>query len=243
MLSKLKYLLILPFVILILYALSVAVADAFSHQASQHERRWIEEGGMAEKSDWDAAIGWSKLALKLDPYNPNYPEMIGRLHFWRFFIADSPIESYDEAQAIADEGLVYLRNSVQMRPTWPRAWSSILQLKSVSGQIDYELEQVWDNAVELGDWESGVQSLLLETGLTHWFGFNDSLRAKTLSIFIAMTSKPYSESRAIDVVDSIGAWPLVCNVLVDPILTPDRMRKICADLPEQEQPPSILVPN
>jgi hypothetical protein len=233
--SKLKYLILAPFLGLVLYALSMAMADAFSYQALLYERRWITEEGMAERRDWDAAVGWSKLAMKFDPYNPNYSEMLGRLYFWRFFIGDSPIESYEEAQLIANDGLNYLRASIEKRPAWPRAWASIVQLKSVSSQIDYEFEQVWDRAVALGDWEPEVQTILLEAGLIHWGDFNDVLRDKTVSMFVAMTSKPFSELRAIRVVDRIGAWPLVCNVLVDPILTPDRMRQACAGLLKSQQ--------
>jgi hypothetical protein len=242
-LLKLKYLLLAPFLGLILYALSLALADAFSYQALLYERKWITEEGMAERREWDAAVGWSKLAMKFDPYNPNYSEMLGRLHFWRFFIGDSPIESYEEAQLVTSEGLNSLRKSIEMRPTWPRAWASIIQLKSIGGQIDYEFEQVWDKAIELGDWEPEVQTILLEAGLIHWGNFNDILRDKTVAMFIAMTSKPFSELRAIRVVDRIGAWPLVCDVLVDPILTPNRMRQACADLLKGQQEAQVLESN
>lgn len=241
-LSKIKYILLVPFIGIILCVLAWSAADAFSYQALLHERQWITERGLKNKRQWDAAVKWSKLAMRFDPYNPNYPEMLGRLHFWRFFIEDAPIASQQEATSVTNQGMSYLQDSIAMRPTWPRAWASMLQLKSVSGQIDYEFEQIWDKAVELGDWEPEVQRVLLEAGLIHWARSSPLLQQKTVAMFVAMTSKPFSESRAISAVDRIGAWPLVCDVLVDPILTPPRMRQICRELLQQKPIPLQALP-
>ncbi len=233
-LAKLKYILILPFVGAVLWVLAWGLADVFSHQALRYERQWITTGVVQTQQDWDAAIKWTQFAITLNPLNPNYYELLGRLHFWRFFIPDSPVESFEQAQAIVNTGVEPLKRSIEMRPTWPLAWANLLQLKSIGGQIDYEFEQVWDKSVELGDWEPGVQTILLESGLIHWAIFNEVMRAKTVAMFVSMTSKPFSELRAINVVDRLNAWPLVCDVLVDPILTPDRMRAACAQLAAEQ---------
>lgn len=230
MLAKLKYILLLPVIGLIFLVLSWGLADAFSYQALKYEREWLATGIVAQPQDWDAAIKWSGYAIAFNPYNPNYPEMLGRLHFWRFFVLNNPVQSYEEGQTIVNQGLIPLKKSIEMRPTWPLAWASVLQLKSIGRQVDYEFERAWDRSVELGDWEPAVQSILLEAGLSHWPVFNDSLRQKTVSMFVAMTSKSFSESRAINVVNRLGAWPLVCNVLVDPILISDLMRNRCNEL-------------
>jgi hypothetical protein len=206
----------------------VGYCGCFFYQALVYEREWISTGTVVDQQDWDAAAGWTKLAMKFNPFNPNYPELLGRLHFWQFFIAGQSISSDEKAQAVANSGLVHLRHAIEMRPTWPLAWASLLKLKSIAGQIDYEFEPVWDKSVELGDWEPGVQTILLEAGLIHWPRFNDVLRKKTVNIFVAMTSKPFSERSAIRVVDRLNAWPLVCDVLVDPIVTPYAMRLACA---------------
>jgi hypothetical protein len=241
-LSKIKYLLFVPLIGLILYVLAWSAADAFSYQALLHERQWITERGLKSKRQWDAAVKWSTLAIRFDPYNPNYPEMLGRLHFWRFFIEDAPIASSDEAMSVINQGMSYLQESIAMRPTWPRAWASMLQLKSVGGQVDYEFEQIWDKAVELGDWEPEVQRMLLEAGLIHWSRSSPLLQQKTVSMFVAMTSKPFSEARAISTVERIGAWPLVCDVLVDPLVTPLRMRQACAEVRQQKSIPLQALP-
>ncbi len=231
--SKFKYLILIPFLALVLVGVIASIANVTSYQAIQYESEWAATGVVASQQDWDDAIGWAKLSIKLNPYNPAYYEMLGRLHFWRFFVNGSPIESFEQANAVVNAGLVPLRRSIELRPTWPLAWASLLQLKSIGGQIDYEFEKVWEKSVELGDWEPEVQTILLEAGLIHWPAFNDGLRTKTVEMFVAMTSKPYSESRAIDVVNRIGAWPLVCDVLVDPILTPFTMRNACAQILEE----------
>jgi hypothetical protein len=229
-LYKIRYFSLLPLVLLMIFVFSKALAGYIVDSAFEYEREWVAVGGIDKKQDWDDAVASIHLGMKIDPFNPNYPELLGRLHFWRFFVQDAPIESFDEAQSVVNAGLEPLRKSIEMRPTWPMAWASLLQLKSIGDQIDYEFEQVWNKSMELGDWESGVQTVLLEAGLIHWPRFNGVLRNNTINIFVAMTSKPYSELRAIGVVDRLGAWPLVCDVLVDPVLTVGRMRQACAEL-------------
>lgn len=241
--SRIKYIVFIPLVGLILCLLAWSAADAFSYQALLHERQWITERGVRSKRQWGAAVKWTKLAIRFDPYNPNYPEMLGRLYFWRFFVGDAPISSRQEALSVTNRGMAYLQDSIDMRPTWPRAWASMLKLKSVSGQVDYEYESLWDKAIELGDWEPEVQRVLLEAGLINWGRSSPALQQKTVSIFVAMTSKRYSEARAIESVDRIGAWPLVCDVLVDPIVTPLRMRQACAEVRQQKPPIPLLVPS
>ncbi len=229
-LKPLRYLLILPFVVLTLWAASWGTADLLSHQALAYERQWISEGIVTDQRDWDAAVKWSELSIKLNPFSANYVEMLGRIYRWRFFVGDNPIRSFEEAEQIANTGLNFFRRSIELRPTWPRSWANLLQLKSIVGQIDYEFERVWEKSVELGDWEPEVQTILLEAGLIHWDNFSPSLRDKTLEIFVSTASKPYSQLRAIAVVNRLQAWPLVCSTLVDPIVTPESMRRICADL-------------
>lgn len=64
--------------------------------------------------------------MRFDPYNLNNPEVLGRLHFWWFFVAENPVSSFEEAQFIANEGLGYLQHGINMRPTWLGAWASML---------------------------------------------------------------------------------------------------------------------
>lgn len=229
-LYSLRYLALIPLLLLIVFVLSKGVASVIVDKAFDYERQWSAQGGVNSQAEWDEAIAWANMGMSIDPFNPNYPELAGRLHFWRFFVEDAPIQSFSEAQDVVNAGLPYLRRAIEMRPTWPMAWASLLQLKSIGDQIDYEFEQVWNKAVELGDWEASVQTILLEAGLIHWESFNDVLRQNTVNMFVAMTSKPYSEIRAIAVVERLGAWPLVCDVLVDPILTVGRMQRECREL-------------
>ncbi len=226
---KIKYLLLFPIVALIFVVLSWGVADIFAHRLLEQEKEWIFEGSVKNYADWQRGIAWGKWAIKLNPYQARYPEIVGRVYFWRFFIEDKPIESYEQAQTTVNEGAEYLRDAIEKRPTWPANWAYLLRLKSVGRQSDEELEKIWDRAILLGDWEPVVQAILLEAGLIHWSVFDDSMREKVLKIFVEMTSKAFSHPRATNVVDRVGAWPLVCNELVDPVVVTDAIRKSCLE--------------
>jgi hypothetical protein len=104
-LYKSRYLLWLPLLLLIAFVFSKALADYVVSSAFDYERAIVAESGGDKKQDWDNAVASIHLGMKIDPFNPNSPELLGRLHFWRFFIQDAPIESFEQAQRIVNAGL------------------------------------------------------------------------------------------------------------------------------------------
>lgn len=239
-LSVFKYLLVLPFILLVFFSVLTGVADIMAYQSLRYEKSWLQRGAMVKKIDWEHSVFWSQWAIRFNPYNPNYREIKGRLYFWRFFLNEAPVTSHAEAQAIVNTGLQYFRDSIELRPTWPIAWASLLQLKSMGGQLDYDFEQAWDRSIELGDWEPEVQALLLEASLMHWENLNHRLQEKAIKVLVSMISKPFSEDRGINVVHRQNAWPAICQALVDPMLMTQKVRAICRNVSAKKQPPSLL---
>lgn len=226
-LSKLKYLLLVPFIALACIAASWGLADLASRQLIEKEQEWFIEGSVKSYAEWKQATDWGRLAIKLNPYQARFYEEVGRVYFWRFFVEDRQIESFEQSQSVINEGAEYLRKAIEKRPTWPSTWAYLLRLKSIGGQIDPEFVQIWDRTIVLGDWEPIVQMTLLEAGLIHWPILDADLRERVLKIFVEMTSKAYSTQQAMLTVDRVGLWGLVCNELVDPVVVSDAMRTAC----------------
>ena len=139
---KLRYLLVLPFLVLIVVVSCFGIAELYSEQALAYEDQWREAETIETKKEWDTAVDLLSTAIKLNPYNPSYPETMGRLYIWRYYIGDSPVTSPEEVEAILKEGVAYIDSSIAMRPAWPRIFSTLRKLIRVAEQrsLRFDLE-------------------------------------------------------------------------------------------------------
>jgi hypothetical protein len=115
---------VLPFIGLAILVLTFGVADIFALQASGYEDKWKIADAVYEKADWDKAHSSLINAMKLNPYNPDYPEMMGRFYIWRYYIDNAPVISEIEAQNILVDGLEYVHLSIKLRPAWYVVYST-----------------------------------------------------------------------------------------------------------------------
>ena len=114
----------LPFIGLAILVLAFGIADIFALQASKYEDQWKIADVVYDKTDWDKAHSSLIRAMKLNPYNPDYPEMMGRFYIWRYYIDNASITSEAEAQSILEDGLKYVHLSIKLRPSWYVVYST-----------------------------------------------------------------------------------------------------------------------
>jgi len=228
--SKLKYLLILPFLCLSLWALSWGLADLFAYQAGRYERSWQAEG-VENLDEWNKAKYWALLSSKLNGSHPDYLDTLGRIYYWRFFVKSDPIKSLEEQNEYLNQGLIQFRSAIEKRPTWPLTWVRLVKLKSLVGNIDDEYWYAWAKAQELGRWESFVQEELLGSGFQYWGSFTKDQQSKVLSVLSDMFSKPYSQLSAFALVDMYGLSAVICSRLNPELIDSVRvMRRRCLSL-------------
>jgi len=213
-LSKLKYLLILPFLCLSLWAFSWGAADIFAYQVNRYERSWQVDGAVESLEEWDKAKYWATLSSKLNGSHPDYSETLGRLFYWRFFVKSDPVKSIEEQNEYLNQGLVHFRLAIEKRPTWPQTWARLLRLKSITGNLDEEYWYAWDKSQELGRWEAFVQEELLQSGLQHWENLTAVQQDKVMSVFLDMISKTYSDLTALALIDFYEKSSEICAKFV-----------------------------
>jgi len=220
--SKLKYLLIIPLILLSLWALSWGLSDIFAGQTLRYERSWLKNDHSVDEIDeWNKAKYWATLASSLNASNPDHYEMLGRLYFWRFLVEDSPVTSPEEWGQYLNQGLLNFRSAIERRPTWPETWARLLRLKSITGNLDEEFWYAWDKSQQLGRWETFIQEKLLESGLQHWGVLTNNQQNKVLSVLSDMISKPYSQLTAFALVDIHERFSEIC-----PRVTPELLANI-----------------
>jgi hypothetical protein len=138
---KRRYLLALPFFLLILGMLSFSVADILATTAIDYESEWREEDGVTDQQEWDKAVATLTMAMKLNPWNPDYPEAMGRFYIWRYFVYGNFLTSPAQVQPILDKGMYYIQKSIDMRPTLLRAHSTKSKLAWSAGAVRFALEK------------------------------------------------------------------------------------------------------
>ncbi|MFT7389239.1 MAG: hypothetical protein ACI8VC_002504 [Candidatus Endobugula sp.] len=129
---KRRYFLVLPFLILIVMVLCFCVADLFAMTAIEYENQWRRADIVESQQEWDKAVAIITKAIALNPLNPRYPEIMGRVYIWRYYIANSPVTSIEQSQRILDKGMYYIQSSIDMRPTWLRARSTRYKLNQAA---------------------------------------------------------------------------------------------------------------
>lgn len=236
MATKLKYLLVIPFIALMLWALAWGTANVLSHQVTAYEDAWLDRQNIETLAEWQQAVDKMEFVLMLNPYRPEYLEFMGRLYVWRLYIEDKPVESYEEHQQFINTGLDYMRSSIEIRPTWPLTWAFILELKSLGGQLDDEYWAVWERARQLGRWDPTVQAKLLESALVHWDAFDQKHQDSAIGVFWDMLGKQASERTALTMADAFGALPLFCDVTPKERVTP-YLRVGCEQIELEEDIP------
>ncbi|ODS23136.1 hypothetical protein AB835_10465 [Candidatus Endobugula sertula] len=219
LLAKLKYFLALPFLFLALWAVSWGVADFLSFRVLGKESEWATLNYVPSISEWENAQSLLERSMRLNSFNPNYPETMGRLYIWRLYVQDAPIRSKEEKRKFVNLSMKHLRSSIDKRPTWPLTWALSLETKSIDGQIDDEYWFLWDRARELGRWDRVVLSKLLKSGLVHWGMFTDEQRGRVVNVFVDMLAKNTTERDALSISKTIGALPFFCNILSDDVIT------------------------
>lgn len=231
MLTRLKYLFVLPFLFLAYWAISWGVADAFSYRVVRAESEWLARGNVPSLDAWNQARESIESAISLNTFNPNYPETMGRLYIWRLYVKDAPIGSFEEHQKFLSKGIDYMRSSIEKRPTWPLAWATLLEMKSLGGVLDGEYWLAWDSTVALGPWDRASQIKLMESGLIHWEAFGQEQQKKVIDVFVGMLAKPETGSEGILIANEFGALPLFCDVVPAESAT-DLFKENCAKLIE-----------
>jgi len=230
-LAQLKYIVILPFLVLVYWAISWGLADIFSYRVLHVESEWQARGEVPSINQWNTARASIENAMSLNTFSPDYPGIMARLYVWRLYVDDAPIGSFEEYQAFLAEGLAYMRSSIEKRPTWPSGWASLLEMKSLGGILDGEYWLAWDSTVALGPWDRASQVKLLTSGLVYWENFDEEQKGKVIDVFISMLAKSTTGSEAILIANEQGALPLFCNVVPKESITA-LFKKNCVKLEE-----------
>ncbi len=197
------YLLAVMLLALALSSLPSLFASVYAHQFERHERHW--DSGKAVSDDaWLASQSSLKTALSLEPYHPEYLQLMSRLHSWKAW-AGVDVPTNNEQ---------WLLESLAIRPYWANGWSSFAYEKSIKGQVDEEFWQAYLNALASGMWEREVFYNLLNAGLNSWSQLSFEQRRSVVALFqrVATFDKKMAR-RALKIAESYNMKLPLCYSL------------------------------
>lgn len=163
--------------VLILFIAKLAIADAYAHQSYRTLKAWQLSPFEMSTKEWDGIRNNIERAHELDPGNPELLMALGLAHEGRFahYAVQLP-----EAEQDRKKALVYYRQSVKLRPSWPYGWIDLALVKYRLGELDREFYDALAISTELGPWEPGVQKVIIEIGLHGWNEINDDAHTLVL---------------------------------------------------------------
>lgn len=136
------------------------VADTHADIAFEEMSSWPKSG--VTESGWLLASEEMGKALELDSSHPTYLQRMSRLLTIR--MAMRP----DEVEALGMRGLVYIEQSINVRPKWPLSWANLALLKYRLGIHDDRFNEAIVNATIFGPWEPSVHSQIAGIGAGAW---------------------------------------------------------------------------
>ena len=122
-----------------------------------------------------------------------------------------------EAMPSRREAYTHYKKAISLRPTWPYAWANLAMVKYRLGETDDEFYHAMHKADELGPWEPGVQSVIVDIGLHYWNSLSRSERTFILNM-IDKSLHHSSRKHSMDVLDltkRYGALELTCLIHED----------------------------
>ena len=117
------------------------------------------------EDEWNEVHQALRSALKLDPNNPQYYEMLASLYFWESYKFRPYSNEAIEASQLA---LEYSRKALALRPSWPKYWASIIKAKKAMLVFDDEMQLAIKNAAHYGPWNFVSQRSILRAGFSGW---------------------------------------------------------------------------
>ena len=176
-------------------------AGGIVYEAAREMATWSASG--AEPGE--QTVGWVHddlaRAAALAPADATIEEMLGRLAARR------------RAPEYLDQALVHFTRAIELRPTSPYTWSSIVETLYRKGDTGKAFEAALRRAALLGPSEAEVQLAVADYGLAVWDEVGpDTRRAVETMVTSAMKRDP---TTTLQLAERRGRLAVACRHLVD----------------------------
>ena len=213
--SRMMSLIAIPCLLYLTYiAGNWGLADIYVSSSITVLDKWRYGKKILNGDDWDKLRADLSYALEYDPDNPNIHQYLALALEGRFaYIAPKN----KEAMPSRREAYTHYKKAISLRPTWPYAWANLALVKYRLGETDDEFYHAMHKADELGPWEPGVQSVIVDIGLHYWNSLSRDERTFILNM-IDKSLHHSSRKHSVDVLDLTkrrGKIELVCLIHED----------------------------
>ncbi len=213
--SRVLSLIAIPCLLYLTYiAGSWGLADIYARSSITVLDKWRYGKKILDGDDWDKLRADLSYALEHDPDNPNIHQYLALALEGRFA---NTAPKNKEAMPSRREAYAHYKKAISLRPTWPYAWMNLALVKYRLGETDDEFYHALHKADELGPWEPGVQSVIVDIGLHYWNSLSRNERKFVLNI-IDKSLHHSKRKHSVDVLNLTkrrGKLELVCLVHED----------------------------
>lgn len=166
-------------IILTLIAGRWLLAEAYHYQARAFMDSWNPNQDIP-KGEWEIAHDALAKAIKLNSTQAVYLEDMSELIFQKTFETSLPPK---ENAYLQQQAVEYMRQAVNLRPSWPYAWAQFALIKYRLFGLDKEVSLALGKASALGPWEPSVQQIVAEVSFSCWKNLDQALRENILNQF------------------------------------------------------------
>jgi hypothetical protein len=155
--------------LIILFFLFSAVRIGTADLLSKYLKNEIEDLSTSTASPDVSAIESLNRVLSvarfISPEDPDHLEDLAHLA-----LSYATLPGLDAAKRAAQlsKGIEHIHDAIALRPVSAYAWASLLLLKREQGSYDAEFRHALERTVTLGPWETELQPIVADVGLSAW---------------------------------------------------------------------------
>lgn len=168
------------------YGGRAAWSDASALHARWLVNGWRDDKGLVYNPKlWREARDDLQSALQTAPNNAQLLDDLGFLHAARAQGLGTPTAGGTEhalQQNLLTDAILYYRDAVSLRPTFPYSLAYLAFSKHLRGERDAEFWLVFDKALHYGRTEAGVQPALAQIAFANWSELGSKRQAQIVSM-------------------------------------------------------------
>jgi hypothetical protein len=182
---------------------SWGLTQATAVQPSQLMKSWLNKKQPFSEKKWRIALNTMHAAVESNPNNAQNHFDLARLYEW--YAYQRPIWE-DETIAHRTKAIEYYKKTLELRPTWAKAWVNFAMSKTFNMEFGDEVKTALLNGMKYGVWEHNVFHKVLWISMANWKGMPKEIQQQVKSLIKVTVNKRGKVPRYIQLIAKRFKW-------------------------------------
>lgn len=182
---------------------SIGMANAHFFGVKSQLEAWNQQGEIESQSNYTETVDTLEYVLQLDPHNPHYWHIKGKVIHWGVFAG------FESSNALQEAKNAYLK-AIELRKTWPSVWGDLALINNVQEGVSPNTIHYIDQALLYGPYEAEVILAISDIYLANWDAISGEQKQQFFSL---MPRLGHKSSSLFTLAKKHKRMPLICGYI------------------------------